>query len=199
MIQNINFNDFLLNINPFSDYESNIELYLEDKVWGDTVPHTMILLSSLSKDKTVFEFGTFRGQTTYNLSKTATEVYTFDFGDNISNEGYPGYEVGEVYKKNNALNITQLIGDSVTYDFSKLHNKFDIIWLDGGHSYNVCKKDFENSLQMIKQNTTTIIAIDDYPAWLGVKQAVEEIAQTKHLYYIPEIALIVYINNPIIK
>lgn len=196
MIQNINFNDFLLNINPFSDYEENINLYLEDKVWGDTVPHTMILLSSLSKNKTVFEFGTFRGQTTYNLSKTATEVYTFDFGDNISGEGYPEYEVGEVYKKNNATNVIQLVGDSMIYDFSELNNKFDIIWLDAGHSYEACKKDFETSLQIMKQNTTTIIAIDDYPAWSGVKKAVEEIAETKHLYYIPEIALIVYINKP---
>jgi predicted O-methyltransferase YrrM len=196
MIQNINFNDFLLNVNPFSDYEESIELYLEDKVWGDTVPHTMVLLSSLSKNKTVFEFGTFRGQTTYNLSKTATEVYTFDFGNNISGEGYPEYEVGEVYKKNNATNVIQLVGDSMIYDFSELNNKFDIIWLDAGHSYEACKKDFETSLQIMKQDTTTIIAIDDYPAWAGVKQAVEEIAETKHLYYIPEIALIVYINKP---
>jgi predicted O-methyltransferase YrrM len=196
MIQNISFDNFLVNVNPFSDYEADINLYLENKVWGDTVPHTMVLLSSLSKNKTVFEFGTFRGQTTYNLSKTAIEVYTFDFGDNISGEGYPEYEVGEVYKKNNATNVIQLVGDSMIYDFSELNNKFDIIWLDAGHSYKACKKDFETSLQIMKQDTTTIIAIDDYPAWAGVKQAVEEIAETKHLYYIPEIALIVYINKP---
>jgi predicted O-methyltransferase YrrM len=205
MIQNISFDNFLVNVNPFSDYETNINLYLENKVWGDAVPHTMLLLSSLSKNKTVFEFGTFRGQTTYNLSKTAIEVYTFDFGDNISGEGYPEYEVGEVYpeyevgevyKKNNATNVIQLVGDSMIYDFSELNNKFDIIWLDAGHSYKACKKDFETSLQIMKQDTTTIIAIDDYPAWAGVKQAVEEIAETKHLYYIPEIALIVYINKP---
>jgi len=196
MIQNISFNDFLLNINPFPDYESSIDLYLEDKIWGDTVPYTMVLLSALSKNKTVFEFGTFRGQTTYNLSKTSNQVYTFDFGSNISNEGYPEYEVGEVYKKNNASNVTQLIGDSVKYDFSELYGKFDIIWLDGGHSYEVCKKDFETSLHLSKPHTTTIIAIDDYPAWPGVKQAVEEIAESKHLYFIPEIALIVYIQKP---
>lgn len=195
MIQSINFNDFLLNVNPFSDYEENINLYLEDKVWGDTVPYTMVLLSALSKNKTIFEFGTFRGQTTYNLSKTAAEIYTFDLGENISGEGYPEYMVGEVYKKHNVTNIIQLIGNSMTYDFSKLYNKFDIVWLDGGHSYESCIKDFETSLQLIKQNTTTIIAIDDYPAWAGVKQAIEEIAKTKHLYYIPEITLILYINK----
>jgi predicted O-methyltransferase YrrM len=196
MIQNITFFDFLLNVNPFPDYEENIELYLEDKIWGDTVPYIMVLLSSLSKNKKVFEFGTFRGQTTYNLSKTASEVYTFDFGTNISNDGYPDYEVGEIYKKNNAGNIIQLIGDSMTYDFRELHNKFDIIWLDGGHSYETCKKDFETSLQLIKKDSPAIIAIDDYPAWEGVKKAVDEISKIKHLYYIPEIALTIYINNP---
>lgn len=196
MIKSIDCNTFLLKINPFVEYQTDINLYTEKKVWGDTVPYTMALLSALSKDRTVFEFGTFRGLTTYNLANTADEVYTLDLGENTSGEGYPEYVVGEVYKRNNSKNVTQLLGNSIDYDFSKLHNKFDIVWLDGGHSYESCIKDFETSLKLVKQNTTTIIAIDDYPAWEGVKQAIEEIAETKHLYYIPEIALIIYINNP---
>lgn len=195
MIQQIRLDKFLSEVNPFTDYERRVNLHIESKVWGDTVPGIISLLTSLAKNKSVFEFGTFRGQTTYNLSKTAAEVYTFDLGDNSSDDSYPEYIVGDVYKRNNATNVTQLIGDSLTYDFSELYNKFDLIWLDAGHSYEACKKDFETSMQIIKQDTTAIIAIDDYPAWGGVKQAVEEIAETKHLYHLPEIALVLYINK----
>ena len=173
------------------------KIYSEKKVFGDTQEITIKFLSHLSLNKNVFEFGTFRGQTTYNLSKKANKVYTFDLGTNNSNEGYPNYEVGEIYKKNNTKNITQLIGNSTLFNFEEYYQKFDLVWLDGGHSYEVCKKDFETSLKLIrpKNQNTSIIIIDDYPSWKGVKKAVEEIALTKNLYYISELGVVVYLNQ----
>ena len=100
-------------------------------------------------------------------------------------------------KKNNTKNITQLIGNSTLFNFEEYYQKFDLVWLDGGHSYEVCKKDFETSLKLIrpKNQNTSIIIIDDYPSWKGVKKAVEEIALTKNLYYISELGVVVYLNQ----
>jgi len=211
MIQEITLYDFFIKEfgSPLYEFESgNVTIFdqsfekiiknfkVEEHIFGDSISYTMFFLSFLSKSKTVFEFGTFRGQTTYNLSIAADEVYTIDLGSNTSDDEYSDYLVGDIYKKNNATNVNQLIGDSLTYDFNKLYNKFDLVWIDAGHSYEACKKDFETSIKLIKQNVTSIIAIDDYPTWSGVKQAVEEIAETKHLYYIPEITTVVYINKP---
>lgn len=205
MIKIINLHDFLGKIDPMklslNEWNSNDDFNLSESlskdkgIFGDTHSNIISFLSFLSINKTVFEFGTFRGRTTYNLSKYSKEVYTFDLGENITNEGYSDYKVGEIYKNYQAKNITQLIGDSTKFDFTDYYQKFDLIWLDGGHSYEVCKSDFETSLNLIipPSKGNSIIAIDDFPTWPGVKKAVEEIATTKTLYYIPELMIILYL------
>jgi predicted O-methyltransferase YrrM len=59
-------------------------------------------------------------------------------------------------------------------------NKFDYVFLDGGHKYETVKKDLENLTQIVNNNGT--ILCDDYDLSYapGVKKAIEDFASEKN-------------------
>lgn len=168
-------------------YDSNINIELSSHIYGDTFDIGIIkLLCTLSKGKNIFEIGTYRGRTTHNLALNAKHVHTLDLGSNISGDGYPDYIVGEIWKNNNHSNVTQLIGNSLEFDFTPYYNKFDVVFLDGGHSYEVAKNDFLVSLKLLKPEGHLIV---DDPNWPGVAKAISELGKQ---YNIKRIANIFY-------
>jgi predicted O-methyltransferase YrrM len=46
--------------------------------------------------------------------------------------------------------IHQLVGDSLTFDFSPYFNKVDLVFVDGGHRYEVVSSDTANALRMVR-------------------------------------------------
>lgn len=81
------------------------------------------------------------------------------------------------------VNLVEGYSSSVlpSLEFEK---KFDLIVIDGGHSYSTVKKDFENSLNLIDRSGTIIF--DDYTnnkgvvhGQFGINQVVNEIDQSK--------------------
>ncbi len=138
------------------------------------------ILSALSKkaDK-IFEFGTCSGKTTFLFgmnSKENTKIYTITLDPNkidtirhqlndnktaekhILNESvyeefmFSGHEVEK--------KIEVIFKDSRDLDIEKLKNQFDLIFIDGGHTYSCIKNDTEKALKMIKHNG--IILWHDY-------------------------------------
>jgi predicted O-methyltransferase YrrM len=151
---------------------------LEEFTHGETGNSATIrLLCILGHNKDVFEFGTFQGRTTSQIARCANTVTTIDLGMNTSDDGYPDYEVGKYSK--NLPNVTQLIGNSLTFDFKPYYGKFDVIYVDGGHSYEVCKSDFMNSIYMLKREGWIII---DDPDWPGVSSAMQEVSFIYPIY-----------------
>ena len=59
-------------------------------------------------------------------------------------------------------------------------NKFDYVFLDGGHKYETVKKDLENLTQIVNNNGT--ILCDDYDLLYapGVKKAIEDFVSEKN-------------------
>ena len=59
-------------------------------------------------------------------------------------------------------------------------DKFDYVFLDGGHKYETVKKDLENLTQIVNNNGT--ILCDDYDLSYapGVKKAIEDFVSEKH-------------------
>jgi predicted O-methyltransferase YrrM len=119
---------------------------------------TIKLLCTLGENKDVFEFGTFQGRTTRQIALFAKSVTTFDLGLNTSGEGeYPDYEVGKYSK--DMPNVTQLIGNSLTFDFSPYYGKFDLVYVDGGHSFECITADFAHATQLVRPGG--IVIVDD--------------------------------------
>ena len=140
-----------------------------------------------------FEIGTFDGRTTLNLAANlpgAGHVYTLDLpkaglGDTTF-ELAPGEgafvdkkESGAKFKGTVYANqITQLFGDSATYDYSSFAGKMGLIFVDGSHAYEYVLKDSATALGLATEQS--IILWHDYQQdWPGVIRALNELQQSK--------------------
>ena len=64
---------------------------------------------------------------------------------------------GEAYQgKDGAEKITQLFGDSTTFDFSPYSRSVDIVFVDGAHHYEAARSDSMNALQMVRPGGVVI-------------------------------------------
>src|SRR5207249_2578283 len=70
--------------------------------------------------------------------------------------------------------ITQLFGDSATFDFSPYEQKMDLVYIDASHSYSYVRSDTEAALGMISELGT--IVWDDYTGYSGVFAYLNELA-----------------------
>jgi len=113
----------------------------------------------------IFEIGTFRGRTALNFALNApdeAEVYTLDLPPDdrcdaqsqtnasdatIISESRTGceYRGTDVEHK-----ITQLYGDSRTFDFSPYFGEIDLVYVDGAHDYEAVRRDSSNAIAMLR-------------------------------------------------
>jgi predicted O-methyltransferase YrrM len=70
--------------------------------------------------------------------------------------------------------ITQLYGDSATFDFSFFWGSIDFVFVDGSHSYEYVLNDSRVALRLLKKNGG-IIVWHDYDSWEGVTRALDEL------------------------
>ena len=139
--------------------------------------------------RTCFEIGTFDGRTTLNLTANMPPngvVYTLDLPPaslpNTSLAVAPGdeqfvlkSESGARFKNAEFVDrITQLWGDSATFDYTNYLGKMDLVFVDGAHSYEYVKKDTETALALIRPGG--VILWHDYgsPYWKGLTAAMNE-------------------------
>ncbi len=86
-------------------------------------------------------------------------------------------------------NVTHIEANSQTYDFDQLNNKFDVIFIDGDHSYKGVKSDSINALKLLKDNDSVIIWHDcgfgmqdlRYESIVAIRDACSE-EQFEHVY-----------------
>jgi predicted O-methyltransferase YrrM len=116
----------------------------------------------------ILEIGTFDGNTTLNLAintRPESRITTLDIG--------PSSEVGSVYKRSaHASRITEVIADSTRIDWSTLGGPFDMIFIDGCHTYAAAKSDTANAVQNLRPQG--LIVWHDYGSIKDVAQAVDE-------------------------
>lgn len=162
-----------------------VEGYLDD--------HQRLVLAALATGlhcRSFFEIGTNRGRTAWTVARNTPEleVYTLDVPpraeassmalglDSDDLDAFrPGDVCGEAFRGTpEAERITQLLGDSATFDFSAYAGDIDFVYIDGAHTYDYVRTDTENALRMLSPKGT--IAWDDYGSNPGVYRLVNEIA-----------------------
>tara|TARA_X000000368_G_C22878160_1_gene644060 strand:+ start:59 stop:844 length:786 start_codon:yes stop_codon:yes gene_type:complete len=189
----------------------------DNKVIGMTSDYEAWILSTLSKiSNKIFEFGTCSGKTTFLMALNSPEeakIYTITLNlemtndikknnldnrisfRNIKNEST--YEKflfsgSEVEKK-----INVIFENSINFNENKYQNSFDLIFIDGGHTYSIVKNDSEKSFKMINKNG--IILWHDYvPGKESAKDVVKylhTISKGKKIYHIKNTSLCYYKNN----
>jgi len=165
--------------------EAVMEGYLDD--------HQRLVLAALARGmgcRTFFEIGTNRGRTSWTVARNnpELEVYTLDVPAQAEASGLalglqtddleafrPGPVCGEAFRDTaEARRITQLLGDSATFDFSPWAGAIDLVYIDGAHTYDYVRSDTDNALRMLSPTGT--IAWDDYGSNPGVYRLVNELA-----------------------
>lgn len=123
----------------------------------------------------ILEIGTHRGDTGSELIKHSLNKNVNYYGVDVFNEGWSekieyedqsipphSKEVVESYLNQYSQNVFLFPGTSKERhkDIESLGIKFDLIWIDGGHSYNTVRDDFFMYKSLLKEDG--VIFFDDY-------------------------------------
>ena len=130
------------------------------------------ILSLMSKiSLNIFEFGTCSGKTTYIMalnSPPQAKIKTITLNEdqasklvinkgeskvafkNIENESSYNQFIFSNTDCENKIEISY--ENSMDLNIENLKNKYDLIFIDGGHTYSVIKNDSEKALQMVRKN-----------------------------------------------
>lgn len=181
---------------------------------GGTSDREAWILATLAKRcRTMFEFGTATGKTTYLLARNSPDdarVHTItlppdalaDYDAGASDSGLAERKAREESAFTTFLytgtdvegKIEQHYGDSKALDESPWAGRCDLIFVDGSHAYSYVKSDTEKALQMLAPGG--IILWHDYqPLRRSVRdvcKALDELAATLPLVRLSRTTLVAY-------
>ena len=179
-----------------------------NKIVGMTSDYEAWIISALSKKSiNIFEFGTCSGKTTYLMALNSPEtskIFTLtldpkkalslNFQKEDNKVSFKNMINESIYEKflfsgtNEEKKIKVILKNSLEFDEKIYQNFFDLIFIDGGHTYSVVKNDSEKAFKMIKNNG--IILWHDY---VPGKESAKNIV--KYINEISKIKKISHINN----
>jgi predicted O-methyltransferase YrrM len=108
------------------------------------------------------EIGTLRGESIVNVAEIAGECVSIS----LSNQEMMQLGWSANYLENNGFflgsvsNLKRIGHDSSTFDFSTV-GKFDLVFVDGDHSYDGVKADTQNAFSVLR-NRNSVIVWHDY-------------------------------------
>ena len=189
----------------------------DNKIVGMTSDYEAWIISSLSKISTnIFEFGTCSGKTTYLMALNSPDNAKIlsltlkpknlkdlkkNFKDNkvsfrnIINESV--YDKFLFSKTKYESKIDVIFENSLNFDEKRFINKFDLIFIDGGHTYSIVKSDSEKSFKMLKTNGL-ILWHDFVPGKESAKNIVKyinDISDEKKISHIKNTSLCYFRKN----
>lgn len=176
---------------------------------GGVSPYESFCLAAIARHvrpRCAFEIGTFRGQTTALLARHTepeARIWTLDLppaevGHLTARpaEGDLKYiakpRIGERFAGTpEGEKITQLLGDSMTFDFTPYHGRCDLVFVDGAHSYEFVRGDSETAFRLLAPGG--VVLWHDYkPGCPGVLRALHEVAGSQPVRHVAGTSLAVY-------
>jgi predicted O-methyltransferase YrrM len=142
--------------------------------------------------RTFLEIGTNRGRTTWTVARNnpqLEEIVTIDLPPEADASTDTVLAVntsdgalieradlrGEAFRGTpEEERITQLWGDSATYDFSEYFGRMDVIFIDGAHSLPYVRSDTELAWKLASPEA--LVIWDDYPAIPSVYEVLTDLA-----------------------
>tara|TARA_Y100000748_G_scaffold272968_1_gene247193 strand:- start:346 stop:1128 length:783 start_codon:yes stop_codon:yes gene_type:complete len=189
----------------------------DNNIVGMTSDYEAWIISSLSKISSyIFEFGTCSGKTTYLMALNSPEnakIFSLtlkpenlkdlkkNYKDNkisfrnIINESI--YDKFLFSKTKYESKIDVIFENSLNFDEKRFINKFDLIFIDGGHTYSIVKSDSEKSFKMLKTNGI-ILWHDFVPGKESAKNIVKyinDISDEKKILHIKNTSLCYFRKN----
>lgn len=197
-----------------------ISIVVDKAIFSDdelmTLPmRELLAIAAICKQrqpKRIFEFGTYTGLSTLVMAMNTpdeSKIFTLDIDpasrDNHEHGmgigGFAPFEVGKYYLNTEyKRKITQLFGNSLTFDFRDLLGKIDLVFVDADHSYRFAHADTENAFKLVSPGG--VILWDDYiwnnehPECSGVSRCLHELQHVRQIQHIAGTRLAVYLNKP---
>jgi predicted O-methyltransferase YrrM len=123
-------------------------------------PHEFTMLGEIARIErphTAFEIGTFDGRTTAFMAEACeelTQIYTLDLpaeDSRISDPQAHSKTIGKHFRDRNYANrISQLWGDSLTFDYSPYFGKIDLAFIDAVHDRTHVRSDTQSMLKCVR-------------------------------------------------
>jgi predicted O-methyltransferase YrrM len=133
---------------------------------GTSTPLDLVLLKCLSNKfpgGDYLEIGTWRGESVVNVAASGINCITF----NLSTAELRRRNVDEKiialqgFYSTHDTAIKHVYGDTGNFDFNSLNKKFDLIFIDGDHSFELVKNDTAKMFKLLK-NENSVIVWHDY-------------------------------------
>jgi hypothetical protein len=153
--------------------------------------------AAVTVGRIIVEIGTFDGRTTLNLAVNApaqTPVFTLDLPPEEAaafalapgerqyvDKPKPGarFRAASAPWSAAAGRVTQLHGDSATFDWTPYAGRAGLVFVDGSHAYDYVKKDSETAIRLVANGA--IVLWHDYGRWEGVTRALDELEAERKL------------------
>lgn len=145
------------------------------RVTGPVSPASRLVVAALARvldAETVFEIGTYLGETTWTVAhnQPKARIYTLDVAG-------PRWDRGRYFRGTpEAERITQLLGDSATFDLSPYRGRVDLVFIDASHSHSHVRSDTEAAFGMLSE--LGMIVWEDYTHYPSVYTYLNQIAPT---------------------
>lgn len=174
---------------------------------GTSLITDFILLKSLARkfEKCAYlEIGSWRGESLVNLNAVTSDLTSLTLSEAEMENFNFGADFIKVHGlfSNHIETITKVEHNSHTYDFSKLERKFDLIFIDGDHSFEGVLNDTKKTFSL-RKDSKSIIVWHDYGfdtenvRYNTLKAILEGIPAEKHknLYHVSNTMCAVYIED----
>jgi hypothetical protein len=156
------------------------------------------LLVRWARPRTIFEFGTFNGNTTLQMALNSPEdcrLYTLNLPlehaetlllssrqDRLVHPNVAGS--GQAFRDEpERARIEELFGDSAKFDFVPYQGSCDFVLVDAGHEYDYVRSDTENALKLLSPEGGVIVW-HDFPNAPGVCAWLEECSVRLRIFHI---------------
>ncbi|MEX0857880.1 MAG: class I SAM-dependent methyltransferase [Balneolaceae bacterium] len=193
----------ILDLFPGLDEEIDSYSFLQ----GTSLITDLVLLKSLAKkiSKCAYlEIGSWRGESLVNVSNVTEDCTSLTLSSDEMKQLNFGEEFIKVHGvfSNHINKIKRIEANSHTYDFNQLDKKFDLIFVDGDHTYEGVLSDTKKVFPLRKSNSAVIVWHDygfhtENTRYTTLKAILDGIPKDKHknLYHVSNTMCAVYIEN----
>lgn len=189
----------------FPNFQESLSTY--SFLEGTSLITDIMLLKKLAKkyeNCAYLEIGSWRGESITNVAESSGNCTCLTLSKNemkIMGFSEKFILVHGIFSKD-AKNIDTIAHDSQTFDFSRMEKKFDLIFVDGAHSYEAVLNDTKNVFKLRKDSSSIVVWHDygystetvRYPIMAAILDGIP-INKHRNLYHVSNTMCAVYIEH----
>lgn len=129
---------------------------------GGSLVTDLALLKGLAAtivDCRYFEIGTWRGESVVNVAENAKHCVTLNLSEGDMRKIHGNQRIIDQTGIfiTSAGNVSRIEGNSSTYNFELLRQKFDLVFIDGDHSYDAVFNDTKKVIAHLSHSKTVVV------------------------------------------